>query len=248
MLSKGVKQGGQAMTRAGAELSSTGLGAIAGVPMMVAGGTMVAGGAIGEATSKGVEKGAKATGKMGKRVAETSKKAKSGLKEAKGAGLGDSTGMPYMDLARKLRMEKQKALQGNVAGVVTDTMNTAAQMLSAKALTWAWFALIPTFGLSLIYIDIHMIARMMKSEKFCKIGTEWAMAKMGGQGGKISEFAEENAAFIGKIEIGIAIALHIIIALIIIAVKILIDLSICFQRHPIDTFLHLSSCYTNQTQ
>jgi len=256
MVSRGVKQGGQKLTQAGAELSGTGLGAIAGVPMMIAGGAMTVGGAAGEAASKGTQKAAQGAGRFGQKVAESSKKAKQGIKEAKsldlGANLGkgkDSTGMPYMDLARKLREEKRKVLHGDVTGVLNDAANTAGKLLSARILSWAWLTLIPTFGLSLIYINIHFIARYIAhSEKFCDFGEEWALKKVTGAAGEAAKPLEEASAMLEKVEILGMVALDILIVGLIVIIKIVMDLGACLATHPVDTVLDPSSCYANPTQ
>ena len=48
-------------------------------------------------------------------------------------------------------------------------------MVSGIALRYAWLTLIPTFGLTLIYIIIHFIGKYLASSAwFCPFGSEWA--------------------------------------------------------------------------
>ena len=250
-MSSGISKGGQAITRAGAELSGTGLGAIAGVPMMIAGGALTATGEAGKAASKGAQKASQSAGQFGQRVAESSKKAKEGIKQAREIGLGenkDSSGMPYMDLARKLREEKRKLMQGDVKGIVSDAANTAGQMATARALSWAWLALIPTFGLSLIYINIHFIARyIVGSEKFCKFGEEWALKKMASEGGEGNP-VEEMSQMLGKVEILGMFVLDALVIALILLINILMDLSACLANNPVNTVFDPDSCYTSTKQ
>ncbi|MEA3398502.1 MAG: hypothetical protein U9R06_02030 [Patescibacteria group bacterium] len=74
--SKGGKAGGQAMMRAGAGLSSTGLGAIAGVPLAVVGGAVYGGSAVAGGVAKGTEAASKAGGKAAKATKKAGKKTK----------------------------------------------------------------------------------------------------------------------------------------------------------------------------
>ncbi|MDP2708503.1 MAG: hypothetical protein Q8O93_00405 [bacterium] len=63
-----------------------------------------------------------------------------------------------------------------------------AKIATSNALRWAWLTLIPSFGLSLIYINIHVFLRMVLGEKlFCKLGEEWIpkqVSAIGGEAGK----------------------------------------------------------------
>lgn len=176
-ISKGVKKGGQALTRSGAELSGTGLGAIAGVPMMIAGGAMTAGGAVGEGLSKGAQKGAQSVNQFGSRVAEGSKDMKRG---SKGTSPLEELGNESLTNLLKRELTKTKkaakdALHGDVGGVVDAIGGEAANFALARALSLAWEFLIPTFGLSLIWINIHFVAHyFFHSDKFCAFGDEWS--------------------------------------------------------------------------
>ena len=48
-----------------------------------------------------------------------------------------------------------------------------AKMATGRALQWAWTTLIPSFGLSLIYINMHVFLRWVFPDAFCKLGEEW---------------------------------------------------------------------------
>ncbi len=56
-------------------------------------------------------------------------------------------------------------------------------------LRWAWATLIPSFGLTLIYINMHIFLRQVFPSAFCKLGEEW-MPKMVGAG----EHSAKNVA------------------------------------------------------
>ncbi len=179
-VSRGVRRGGQSLTRAGAELSSTGVGAIAGVPMMIAGGAMAAGGAVGEGLSKGAQKSAQGANKFGARVAEGSKEMKQGLKGASALeelGNESPTNILKREFAKTKKAAKD-AIEGNVTKAVGDLGGEAVSFALARALSLAWEFLIPTFGLSLIWINIHFVARyIFHSDKFCAFGDEWSITR-----------------------------------------------------------------------
>ncbi|MFH1098408.1 MAG: hypothetical protein V1723_00545 [Candidatus Uhrbacteria bacterium] len=55
--------------------------------------------------------------------------------------------------------------------------------LTANFLRGAWLQLLPTFGLTLLYINFHFIARYMAgSQKFVDFGSEWKTTKVPGEG------------------------------------------------------------------
>ena len=74
-----------------------------------------------------------------------------------------------------------------------------AKAVTNRALQWAWKALIPSWGLSLIYINIHVFLRMVVGEKlFCKLGEEWIPKQISGVSGEASKSTSKS---IGMIEV-----------------------------------------------
>lgn len=67
---------------------------------------------------------------------------------------------------------KEKAKEAIVAPV---------RMGTSRFLQWAWLNLVPSIGLSLIYINMHVFLRQLFPSAFCKLGQEW-MPKMAGTG------------------------------------------------------------------
>jgi len=70
-----------------------------------------------------------------------------------------------------------------------EKVTAPARMATNRALQWAWGVLIPSFGLSLIYINTHVFLRWVFPSAFCKLGDEW-MPKMVGTG----EHTSKNVA------------------------------------------------------
>lgn len=210
---RGVRKAGSAMTRAGVELSSTGIGAIAGVPLAIAGGATAVAGAGTEVAGKGVTaagRGVRVAGRGVQNTGSTISSAGQGLNRMGGrlggAGkelktvansplseLGDTsqTNILKREFA-KTKKAAQDALRGDVIGGVEAIGTEVASFALARALSLAWEFLIPTFGLSLIWINIHFVAHyIFHSEKFCAFGDEWSITS--GKGSKLMpgiEYAE----------------------------------------------------------
>lgn len=62
-----------------------------------------------------------------------------------------------------------------VAEATSSTAATAAaSKVTAVALRASWQFLIPSYGLTLIYLNFHFLARYLgSSRKFCEFGSEW---------------------------------------------------------------------------
>ncbi len=71
---------------------------------------------------------------------------------------------------------KQKA-KDKLKEKVTDPM----KMGTNTALKWAWTVLVPSFGLSLIYINTHVFLRWIFPSAFCKLGEEWIPKQITGE-------------------------------------------------------------------
>ncbi|MFA5360143.1 MAG: hypothetical protein WC349_04270 [Patescibacteria group bacterium] len=56
---------------------------------------------------------------------------------------------------------------------IEEKVTAPAKMATGRALQWAWMTLIPSFGLSLIYINMHVFLRWVFPDAFCKLGEEW---------------------------------------------------------------------------
>ena len=95
---------------------------------------------------------------------------------------------------------KDKIQEKVVAPVKTGTNN---------ALRWAWMTLIPSFGLSLIYINLHVFLKMVFGEKlFCKLGDEWIpkpIKDAGGDAGKMGGKAIGIVEVMGLLMLDLAV-------------------------------------------
>lgn len=64
-------------------------------------------------------------------------------------------------------------------GEARETVMSPIKMGSKRLLKWAWINLVPSFGLTLIYINMHVFLRWVFPGLFCKLGDEWVPVKTG---------------------------------------------------------------------
>ena len=77
-------------------------------------------------------------------------------------------------LREAVRSAKMKEDSRGMIGEKAESALNPAKMGTSSLLKWAWEALIPSFGLSLIWINMHVFLRLVLGEKlFCKLGEEW---------------------------------------------------------------------------
>jgi len=70
----------------------------------------------------------------------------------------------------KERKEAQVSVQSGVAGAIASPMQAA----TSRLLRQSWLHLVDSFGLTLLWINVHVFLKMILGEKvFCKLGDEW---------------------------------------------------------------------------
>jgi hypothetical protein len=126
---------------------------------------------------------------------------------------------------------KRKAKQG-----IKNKVMSPVSQASKNALRWAWFSLIPSFGLSLIYINMHVFLRWIFPSAFCKLGDEW-VPKIAGMG----EHSAKNVAgtAFGIVEIMGLLMLDLLLIFIIISILGLLSLIVSAMEHPLKAILDL---------
>ncbi len=112
-LGEASKQGGNALIDAGTGLSGTGIGAIAGVPMMIAGGAMVGAGVATEAGSKVAAEVIKASTKVAAKAMNQAKK----VRKAAGKKAKEYAKKKIRDVGRSI---ESKIYGDDVAGALHD--------------------------------------------------------------------------------------------------------------------------------
>ncbi len=108
----------------------------------------------------------------------------------KGTGL-KTAGRQLSDTAK--RGVKNKA--GHEAKEYTKKKVAApARMYTSSMLKWSWIVLIPSWGLSLVYINIHAFMHLIMPSLFCKLGEEWVPAPLRSavnQGSRVAGIVEK---------------------------------------------------------
>jgi len=72
-------------------------------------------------------------------------------------------------------------------------VTNAAQQATGQMLKSAWLNIIPSFGLTLIYINAHTFLRAVIPDFFCKLGEEWVPKEIKTAGGEAAEAAGKTA-------------------------------------------------------
>lgn len=128
-----------------------------------------------------------------------------------------------------LRQNKQQAvgsLKGLAKQAVDQVVAPAIQQATSKLLQQAWFNAIETYGLTLLYVNVHVFLRWVIGEKyFCKLGDEW-LSKIGSKGTVKSGSAASfllglPARGVGLLEVGLIGALDLVLLLLLLASLIL---------------------------
>lgn len=104
--------------------------------------------------------------------------------------------------ARRAMDVKEKAKQALEKKVAAPIQQGTSQLLKMS-----WLNLIDSFGLTLIYINIHVFLKAVLGEKlFCKLGREWAPAQVRAAG---NEAVEKLGAKIGIVEVMVLLILDL---------------------------------------
>lgn len=115
------------------------------------------------------------------------------------------------------------------------------RMATNEALSMAWLNIIDSFGLTLIWINIHVLMRFMAgSEFFCKLGHEWSTKAPGldtaSRSNKVTkELLERFGDSIGVVEVMLLLALDFIVLLALLLVFIFIVLLVSAIVYPLET-------------
>lgn len=95
----------------------------------------------------------------------------------------------------------------------------------------AWLNLIDSFGLTLIWINIHVFLRFVLGDKlFCKLGHEWIPKQVTAVAGEAGEMGGKT---IGIFEVMALLLLDFIALLIILAIVAIIVIIVTFMTDPV---------------
>lgn len=88
-------------------------------------------------------------------------------------------GRSYADIAGENRRKKAAGEKAGEEKKEESKTGFSIRAGTDKALRWAWMTIIPSWGLSLIYINTHVFLRFIFPDAFCKLGEEWIPKKIG---------------------------------------------------------------------
>ena len=122
-------------------------------------------------------------------------------------------------LAAKQEEAKKKAAKEKTAeqtGAQAGAEGAGKKFGTSMLLKMSWLNLIDTFGLTLIYINIHVFLRWVLGEKFsCKLGEEWAPSNLKTVAGGAEQAAGKMA---GTTEVMLLICLDIFLVILILII------------------------------
>lgn len=148
-------------------------------------------------------------------------------------------------ISRLYRQAKEKAKGAKASGLGAQATQLAAapiQQGTSKLLQQSWLNLIDSYGLTLIWINVHVFLRWTVGEKyFCKLGREWLPTSKGGGIAANTGTSQGSglllglpAAGLGLLEAGVLAMLDLIVLLVIALNIILIALIVYIVLHPVD--------------
>lgn len=125
-------------------------------------------------------------------------------------------------------------LKENAKNKIKKDVTAPAKLATRQALRWAWTTLIPSWGLSLIYINMHVFLRWIFPDLFCKLGEEWQPKIVG-------EHSSKNVAgtAFGIIEVIGLLMIDLIILFTILTILSLIAMIMGWIQHPLDAISKL---------
>jgi hypothetical protein len=258
-IARGTQKGGESMVEAGGELSTTGVGAIAGVPLIILGTGVTGVGVVGQGLAEGAEKQGQAARQFGGQVvrgADNLKKSRSSFGgRRQSGGLTSSFGgrrRKYEEDTRSVlgsmrhraRQNMSPAMAKAEQGVVY-LMGAPVRMATSEALKQSWIHLISSWGATSIYINLHAFGRLtVGSDWFCKLGHEWgggiakaSPASAGQAGQEIMKKVGDRIGIVESMGLGVLDLIILIAMFIIVAIISLIYYAISFPATEIGKLL-----------
>lgn len=179
---RGLERVGTRMSASGAELSATGAGAIVGVPLAILGGATTAIGAGTQALGAAATEAGQVMDSSGRALRQQGAQLSKSADQA-----GQLAGSVALDKADSLRQAKKSALSSKltklaeIKGAAGDDngslLSNAFRLATDFLLRESWISLIPSWGLTLIWINIHVfLGFILGDQYFNKLGHEWLSA------------------------------------------------------------------------
>ncbi len=126
--------------------------------------------------------------------------------------------------------KKKKNIKKKTTGKTKEKVLPSAKMATGRALRWSWLSLISSWGLTLIYIDIHVFMHFVLSDVFCGLGEEWRIGRIG--------IVDKNAE--GRVKIAEIIIWALINLLVLAAIALILAIIVLLVQivaHPYDALM-----------
>lgn len=113
---------------------------------------------------------------------------------------------------------------------VEEKVTAPVKLATSRALQWAWWTLIPSWGLSLIYINIHVFLKYVFGEKlFCKLGEEWLPKPAADAAGEAGKAVNKG---LGLVEVMGLLILDLVVLSVILGVLAFLALIVSWATNP----------------
>jgi len=164
------------------------------------------------------------------------------IQKSKNGVTPESSGDIRKDKMAAVRAQKEKGDEAKKK-LASKALNPAKQSL-AKLLQAAWENLITTFGLTLLWVDIHyMLSYVFGKDLFCDLGEEWVMNKAAGASPAAGESAdkvvEKAGKAIGTVEKMGCACLNLVGCLLLLAILSIIAMIVSAVENPISTLISI---------
>jgi len=142
-------------------------------------------------------------------------------------------------LAAKRKQADKEKKGGGLADKAAGAVAAPIKQGTSKLLKQAWLHLVDSFGLTLIWIDIHVFLRQIFEKFFCKLGEEWLPTYgVGGETGGGSGLADSGAGqqvskSIGIVETMGLFTLNIVCLFLVIAVFMIAGMILDIVANPL---------------
>lgn len=151
-----------------------------------------------------------------------------------------------MERAKAENERKGGGKDGKGVGVMAGEKPSAIALSLASLLKSSWLNVLPSFGLTLLWIDVHVIlGKVFGNKVFCELGDEWTLDKEA-MGGALPG-AKKNKMIKTIEPMGLALG-NLLLVLAILALISLIALIVGFVDSPMSAIKSmLESVFTNWT-
>ncbi|QQG52227.1 MAG: hypothetical protein HY931_02685 [Candidatus Falkowbacteria bacterium] len=133
---------------------------------------------------------------------------------------------------------KQAAEEAKAGGGLKQKAAAPMRKGTSKLLQSAWEYLIPSWGLTLIWINIHVfLSLVIGRDVFCRLGDEWLDAMPGGGGAAqkaaLGEASQKISGCANMGESMVLVGLDLLLLIVIIAIVAVIALLVKFVEDPV---------------